>query len=35
MWDMLRICSVGGKLIEGVKSFYRDARACVTVTRSE
>ncbi len=36
--DVLRIYGVGGRLLDGVKAFYRDASACVKakgeVTRS-
>ncbi len=31
LWDVLRIYGVGGRLLDGVKAFYRDASACVTV----
>lgn len=29
IWDVLTLHGVGGMLLEGVKSFYRDASACV------
>ena len=29
MWQMLRVCGVGGKLLKAVHSFYVDSRACV------
>ncbi len=31
MWDVLKVYGVGGGLLEGVKTFYRDASACVKV----
>ncbi len=31
LWDVLRIYGVGGRLLDGVKSLYRDASACVKV----
>ena len=31
MWQMLRECGVGGKLLKAVQSFYVDSRACVRV----
>ena len=31
MWQMLRLCGVGGKLLKAVQSFYKDSRACVRV----
>ena len=31
MWQMLRVCGVGGKLLKAVQSFYVDSRACVRV----
>ena len=31
MWQMLRVCGVGGKLLKAVQSFYIDSRACVRV----
>ena len=31
MWQMLRVCGVGGKLLKTVQSFYIDSRACVWV----
>ena len=31
MWQMLRLCGVGGKLMKAVHSFYKDSRACVRV----
>ena len=31
MWQMLRVCGVGGKLLKVVQSFYVDSRACVRV----
>ena len=31
MWDVLRVYEVGGKLLNAVKAFYRDARACVRI----
>ena len=31
MWDVLRIYDVGGSLLNGIKAFYRDAKACVKV----
>ncbi len=29
LWDVLGIYGVGGRLLDGVKAFYRDASACV------
>ncbi len=29
--DVLRIYGVGGRLLDGVKTFYRNASACVAV----
>ena len=31
MWQMLRVCAVGGKLLIAVQSFYVDSRTCVLV----
>ena len=31
MWQMLRVCRVGIKLLKAVQSFYVDSRACVRV----
>ena len=31
MWQMLRVCGVGGKLLKAVQNFYVDSRACVRV----
>ena len=31
MWQMLRMCRVGGKLLKAVQSFYVNSRACVQV----
>ena len=31
MWKMLSNYGIGGKLLEGVKSFYVNSRACVRV----
>jgi len=31
MWQVMRINSVGGKVLRGIKSFYDDERACVRV----
>ncbi len=31
LWDGLSIYGVGGRLLEGVKAFYRDVSACVKV----
>ena len=34
MWDILKVYGVGGRLLEGVKSFYENSRACVRVGNS-
>lgn len=31
MWDVLKVYVVGGRLLEGVKVFYKNAEACVKV----
>jgi len=31
MWDVLKVYGVGGRLLSGVKAFYRDASACVKI----
>ena len=31
LWQVLRVCDVGGKLLGGVKSMYIDGLACVRV----
>ncbi len=31
LWDVLRIYGVSGRLLDGVKAFYRDVSACVRV----
>jgi len=31
MWDILRMYGVGGRLLSGVKAFYKGANACVKV----
>ena len=31
MWDVLKVYGVGGKLLNGVKAFYRNASACVRI----
>ncbi len=31
LWQVLRICGVGGQLLEGMKAFYREANVCVKV----
>ena len=31
VWQMLRVCRVGGKLLKAVQSLYVDSRACVRV----
>ncbi len=31
LWDTLRVYGVGGKLLEGIKSFYENASASVQV----
>ncbi len=33
VWDVLKIYGVGGRLLDGVKIFYRDASACVLKRR--
>ena len=30
MWQMLRVCGVGGKSLKAVKSFYVDIVGCVS-----
>ena len=34
LWTVLRMYGIGGRLLEGVKSFYRNSRACVRVGNS-
>jgi hypothetical protein len=29
LWEVMKVYGVGGKLMEGVKSFYVGSRACV------
>ncbi len=29
LWSVLRICGVGGQLLKGIQTFYREADACV------
>jgi len=31
LWDVLKVYGVGGKLLNGIKAFYKDANACVRV----
>ncbi len=31
MWDVLKVYGVGGRLLNGMKAFYKDAKACITV----
>ncbi len=31
MWDILKVYGVGGKLMKGVKAFYKDAKASIRV----
>ena len=31
LWNVLNIYGVGGQLMEGIKSFYREESACVKV----
>ncbi len=31
LWDVLRVHGVGGRLVDGVEAFYRDASACAKV----
>ncbi len=31
MWNVLRVYGVGGRLLDGVKTLYRDASACVRI----
>ncbi len=33
LWDFLKIYGVGGKLLGAIKSFYKDASACVKISR--
>ncbi len=33
LWDTLRVYGVGGKLLEGIRSFYENASASVWVNR--
>ena len=35
LWQVLRMCDVGGKLLSGIKSIYIDSSACVRVKRGE
>ena len=35
LWDVLKVYGIGGKLLEGVKSFYVNSRACVRVGGGE
>ena len=34
LWTVLRMYGIGGRLLKGVKSFYRNSRACVRVGNS-
>ena len=29
LWNVLRVCGVGGQLLGGIKAFYREANVCV------
>ncbi len=29
MWDVLKVYGVGGKLLNGVKAFYKDTNTCM------
>ncbi len=31
MWDVLKVYGVGGRLMNGVKAFYKDAKACINL----
>ncbi len=31
LWIVLKICGVGGQLLNGIQAFYREANACVRV----
>ncbi len=31
MWDVLKVYGVGGRLMNGVKAFHKDAKACIKV----
>ncbi len=31
LWNVLKVCGVGGQLMEGIKAFYREANARVKV----
>ncbi len=31
LWTVLRLYELGGRLLKGVKSFYKNSRACVRV----
>ncbi len=31
VWDVLKVYGVGGSLMNGVKAFYKDAKACIKV----
>ena len=31
MWNVLRLCGIGGRLLRGVKSLYVGSKACVRV----
>ena len=35
LWQALRMCYVGGKLLSGINSMYVDSSACVRVKGSE
>ncbi len=32
LWDVLKICGVGRKQLNAIKSFYEDASACVKIS---
>ena len=31
MWNVLRLCGIGGRLLRGVKSLYVGSKACVRI----
>ena len=31
MWQVIRICGIGGRVLKGIMSFYDEVRACVRV----
>ena len=35
LWQVLRMCDVGGKLLSGIKCMYVDSLACLNVRQSK